>query len=199
MSKRAQELEDYPETGKRAAAKEIDHLDQYSSHFIKLSPLCFLASVGQDGIPDVSPRGGANGFVRVVDPNTLYLPDRPGNNRLDSLSNILSNAGVSLIFVIPGFNECLRVKGKAEICFDDAICETFIENHIKPRSFLQVTVSSAYFHCAKAFMRSNIWSISSQVERSAMPTIGQILKDQTKTSDPLETEEEMLARYKAQL
>jgi PPOX class probable FMN-dependent enzyme len=187
----------YPAPSERSLRKQLDHLDVHCRRFIELSPFVVVASVapGDDGLPDASPRGGAPGFVKVRDPTTLLLPDAPGNNRLDTLSNVAATGRVGLLFLVPGVDETLRVNGSAEVTdADDALAPFAGERH-PPRTVLRVSVHEAYLHCAKAFMRSRLWSAAAQVERSVLPTLGQMINDQIGLTTPPETHEQMLARY----
>ncbi|HEX5819403.1 MAG TPA: pyridoxamine 5'-phosphate oxidase family protein [Gemmatimonadales bacterium] len=187
----------YPAPNERAVRKQLDHLDVHCRRFIELSPLVVMASVaaGDDGPLDASPRGGAPGFVKALDAFTLLLPDAPGNNRLDSLSNIAATERVGLLFLIPGIDETLRVNGAARVSDDDALLAHFAADRHPPRVVVHVTVQQAYLHCAKAFMRSRLWSAAAQVERSTLPTIGKMINDQLGLTTPAETHEAMLARY----
>jgi PPOX class probable FMN-dependent enzyme len=144
---------------------------------------------------DASPRGGAAGFVKTPDSHTLLLPDAPGNNRLDSFTNIVESARVGLLFLIPGFDETLRVNGAAVLSTDPADIARCTDDKRAPKLVIRVGVQEVYLHCAKAFMRSRLWSADSHVPRSAMPTMGQMLNDQTGIETPPETQEEMARRY----
>ncbi|MFG1464448.1 pyridoxamine 5'-phosphate oxidase family protein [Xanthobacter sp. DSM 24535] len=183
----------------RSVAKEIHLLDRHCRDFIALSPFVLLASGGSDGFMDVSPCGDHPGFVVVEDDTTLLLPDRPGNNRLDSLENILERPGVGLLFLIPGVDETLRVNGRAEIHASAELNARFAVAGKVPASVLRVHVQSAYLHCAKSLMRSALWSAEAKVARSALPTMGEMLKDHARLEAPAETQEEMLQRYKSVL
>jgi len=187
----------YPAPNERAVRKELDHLDPHCRRFIALSPFVVLASVapGEDGPLDASPRGGAPGFVRALDDRTLLIPDAPGNNRLDSLANIVATERVGLLFLIPGIDETLRVNGTARVSDDPTLLASFANERHPPRVVVRVEVRQAYLHCAKAFMRSRLWSAAAQVERSALPTIGRMINDQLGLATPPETQEAMLARY----
>jgi PPOX class probable FMN-dependent enzyme len=185
----------YPEPSGRAAAKELDHLDRHCRRFVELSPFVVVASAGADGRVDSSPRGGEPGFVRVVDETTLWLPDSPGNNRLDTLTNLTETGRLGLLFLIPGVDETLRVNGRARVTDDPAVTGTFRTERRTPKVVVQVTVEEAYLHCAKALMRSKLWAPESLRERSVLPTMGRMLADQTGQTGPVETEEEMRARY----
>ena len=187
----------YRPPGERALGKQLDHLDRHCRRFIELSPFVVMASVGPGagGLPDASPRGGAPGFVKVADPTTLLLPDAPGNNRLDTLSNIAATGCVGLLFLVPGIDETLRVNGLAAVRDDASLLAHFADERHPPRVVLEVTVREAYLRCAKAFMRSKLWSAAAQVERSTLPTIGQMINDQMGLTTPPESQEAMLARY----
>ena len=187
----------YPAPNERAVRKQLDHLDVHCRRFIELSPFLVMASVaaGTDGPLDASPRGGAPGFVKALDATTLLVPDAPGNNRLDSLSNIVATERVGLLFLVPGIDETLRVNGAAQVSDDPALLALFTGERHPPRVVIRVAVQQAYLHCAKAFMRSQLWSAAAQVERSTLPTIGRMINDQIGLTTPAETQDEMLARY----
>ena len=187
----------YPAPNERAVRKQLDHLDVHCRRFIELSPFLVMASVaaGTDGPLDASPRGGAPGFVKALDATTLLVPDAPGNNRLDSLSNIVATERVGLLFLVPGIDETLRVNGAAQVSDDPALLALFTGERHPPRVVIRVAVQQAYLHCAKAFMRSQLWSAAAQVERSTLPTIGRMINDQIGLTAPAETQDEMLARY----
>lgn len=168
----------YKPPAPRAAQKVLDHLDDHCQNFIALSPLCILSSANADGQADASPRGDPPGFVQILDDKTLLLPDRPGNNQVDSLQNIVQNSGVGLLFFVPGMNETLRVKGKAEIVTDDDLLEPMKIRNRAPISGLRVTVEEAFLHCGRALIRSRVWDPEAQIDRSDYPTYGQVLADQ---------------------
>jgi len=168
----------YREPAARATQKVLDHLDGHCRKFIALSPLCILSSADADGRADASPRGDPPGFVKVLDEKTLLLPDRPGNNQVDSLQNIVDNPCVGLLFFVPGMNETLRVKGKAEVVTDTKLLEPLTVKRRAPLSGLQITVEEAFLHCGRALLRSRLWDPEVQIERSIYPTYGQVLADQ---------------------
>ena len=168
----------YKPPAPRAAQKVIDHLDVHCRNFIALSPLCVLSTADADGQADASPRGDPPGFVRVLDKKTLLLPDRPGNNQVDSLQNIVQNRGVGLLFFVPGMNETLRVKGKAEIVTDGELLEASEVGSRAPLSGLKVTVEEAFLHCGRSLIRSRLWDPDVRIDRSQYPTYGQVLADQ---------------------
>jgi len=183
----------------RSVKKQIDHIDLHCARFIALSPFVVVASVDAVGALDASPRGGEPGFVRVADAHTLLIPDSPGNNRLDTLTNIVATGSVGLLFMIPGVDETLRVNGRARLNDDPLILTTFANEKRTPKLVIEVTVTAAYLHCAKAFMRSKLWSAESRIERTALPTMGEMLNDQTGMPGAPETQAEMRARYAADL
>jgi len=155
----------------RALWKEIDHINDHYRQFIEASPFVIIATLGEFGL-DCSPRGDPPGFVKVVDSKTLYIPDRRGNNRLDSLRNIVSNRQISLLFMIPGVGETIRISGTAEIIVDSKLCQSFTEGGKAASSILSVSVTKAYFQCQKAIARSKLWPPS--IERPGVPTAGQM-------------------------
>ncbi|MBT7571363.1 MAG: pyridoxamine 5'-phosphate oxidase family protein [Rhodospirillaceae bacterium] len=165
----------YGEPSKRALIKEIDHISAEYQVFVEKSPFVILASSGPGGL-DCSPRGDPAGFVRVLDEKTVLLPDRLGNNRTDSLSNIITDPRVSLLFLIPGVGETLRINGHAEIFVDANLCAEFIVNGKTPRSVLAVHVERVYFQCPKALIRSKLWDLETQVARAELPSSGDIYK-----------------------
>lgn len=189
----------YAQPGERALLKQLPRLDRHCRRFIGLSPFVVIATSGADGRLDASPRGGAPGFVKATAEGALLIPDSPGNNRLDSLQNILANPEVGLLFLIPGFDETLRVNGRAVLSCDDADLAACRDERRLPKIAIRVAVHEAYIHCAKAFMRSRLWDPGALVDRSLMPTIGEIIRDQTGSEAPVETEAEMRRRYEADL
>ena len=191
--------EHYPPAQGRALSKQLDHLDPHCIAFIGLSPFAVLATGGAAGQLDASPRGGAPGFVRVLDRHTLLLPDAKGNNRLDSFSNIAETGRAGLLFMIPGVDETLRVNGEASLSDDAALLALFAGERNPPRLVMRLRVAEAYLHCAKALMRSRLWDSAAQVERSVLPSMGQMISDQTGGSATLESQAQMLARYAADL
>jgi hypothetical protein len=179
----------------RPVDKQLDHIDAHDARFIELSPFIILATSGSGGRADASPRGEAPGFVHVLDAHTLAIPDRPGNNRLDSMENILVNPEVGLIFLIPGVNETLRVNGTAEIRDDDDLRARFEVNGKRPATVIVVDVHEAYLHCAKALMRSRLWDEDAQHAERPIPTMGEMIRDQIDSPDPPETNTDMIRRY----
>jgi len=189
----------YPVAKERSVKKQLAHLDKHCLRFIELSPFVVLASGGTEGHLDASPRGGAPGFVKAPDSHTLLIPDAPGNNRLDTLENIIGTGRLGLLFLIPGVDETLRINGKARLTDEISMLERFKDEKRAPKLLIEVKVEDAYLHCAKALMRSRLWSPESRVERTVLPTMGQMLNDQTGIQTPAETQEQMAERYKADL
>jgi uncharacterized protein len=189
----------YAAPGARALAKEVKELDAHCARFIALSPFCVLSSVIADGGPDLSPRGGAPGFVMVRDSRTLVIPDRPGNNRLDSLRNLAADPRIGLLFLVPGLDETLRVYGRAEIVAGAEIGEELVSNDRAPKTALKISVERAFFQCGKALMRAQLWNAESRRDRSAMPPLGEVIRDQTGLSERVETQQEMVTRYRKEL
>ena len=162
-----------------AVLKEIDHIGPEYRTFIEASPFFALSTCGPEGL-DCSPRGDDPGFVRVLDDKTLMIPDRRGNNRIDSLRNIVRDPRVSLLFLIPGVGETIRVIGRAAISTDPALLESFIFAGKTPRSVIVVSVESVYFQCSKAILRSKLWDASRHLDRASLPSNGTILAAITK-------------------
>jgi uncharacterized protein len=186
----------YKHPDERAIKKQIAALDVHCKNFIKLSPFVLLATSDPDHNMDVSPRGGSAGFVRVsADGLSVLIPDAPGNNRLDSLENIIRTGKAGLLFLIPGFEETLRVNGTAVLSTDPADIAHTTDEHRVPKAVIKVTVEAAYLHCAKAFLRSKLWEASSHVPRDTLPTSRQMMSDQTGIPTAPDTREAMLARY----
>jgi PPOX class probable FMN-dependent enzyme len=159
-----------------AKVKETDRITNAYRALIEASPFFALASSGPDGL-DCSPRGDPKGFVRVLDERTVAVPDRRGNNRIDSLRNLIHDPRVALLFLIPGVSETLRIMGRAAICTDPELCASFTMQGKAPRSVLLIAVEKVFFQCAKAIVRSKLWDPSIQVERATLPTAGKILAE----------------------
>ena len=164
----------YGEASPRSLIKEIDYISDHYRAFIEKSPFVVLASIGPGGL-DCSPRGDPAGFVRVADKKTVMLPDRRGNNRLDTLKNIIGDPRVSLLFLIPGVGETLRINGRATISTDPDLCASFEMQGKAPRSVVVITADRVYFQCQKALARSELWSSDAHVPRDQLPTAGEIL------------------------
>lgn len=182
-----------------AERKVLDRLDRFCRDFIALSPFLVLATADADGRADASPRGDGPGFVQVLDETTLLIPDRRGNNRVDSYGNVLSAPGVGLIFFVPGINETLRVNGRARMTTDAKLLEPLAMQEKAPKLGLIVAVEEAYFHCGKALIRSKLWAPEAQVERESFPTLGRIVAEQTKAITVAEAEANMAEGYRTRL
>lgn len=179
----------YPATHELAIQKFQDRLGIHAQEFIRRSPFLCLGTQSVDGRADVSPRGDPPGFVRILDDRTLAIPDRPGNNRLDSLSNILSNPSVGLLFIVPGFDDTLRVNGRARLVTDPDLLGTMRVNDRVPTLAIMVEVREVFMHCAKAFRRSHLWDASHHQDRRQMPSLIKIILDETTGApDPDEME-----------
>ncbi len=168
--------------------KQKNKLDEFSTQFLNLSPFCTIATMGHDGLPDCSPRGETPGFIQVLDSQTIAIPDRPGNNRLDSLSNIVENPSIGILMIIPGFKETLRINGVAKIVSNLELLEKFEHKGKLPISVIVVTIKEIYFHCAKSITRAKLWKPESIVDRKVMPSLGRILMEQV---NPGKTDEEI--------
>ena len=158
-----------------AIAKEIGYISDHYKAFIDRAPFVVVATVGPEGL-DCSPRGDPPGFVRVRDQGTLLMPDRRGNNRIDSLRNLVRDPRISLLFIIPGIGNTLRVNGRAEIATDADLLHSFAMAGRPPRSVLIISVERIYFQCPKALVRSRLWSQDAQIARSELPSTGAILE-----------------------
>jgi len=201
----------YPAAQERARRKEIPALDRHCRDFIALSPFVVLATGDAARGLDASPRGGDPGFVQVTDEGALLLPDAPGNNRLDTLENIAAGcaegvpgqAWVGLLFLVPGVDETLRVNGVACLSTDPDDLARCTDDRRAPKLAIRVAVRSAYLHCAKALMRSELWNPARHLTRSQLPSMGEMMRDQIAQyrgeAIVAETQAEMLARYRATL
>jgi PPOX class probable FMN-dependent enzyme len=159
-----------------AKVKETDRITKAYQALVEASPFCAMATSGPAGL-DCSPRGDPKGFVRVLDEKTVVVPDRRGNNRIDSLRNLVADPRVALLFLIPGVSETLRIMGRATISTDPELCASFAMQGKAPRCVLKIAVEQVFFQCAKAIVRSKLWDPSIQVERASLPTAGKILAE----------------------
>ena len=190
----------YRQPKELAARKVMTKFEEHSRRFIELSPFLVISTTGSDGIGDVSPRGDAPGFVTVMDDNrTIAIPDRRGNNRIDTLTNIVTNPSVGTIFFIPGVAEVMRVNGDASIHDDPNLCAEFEVKGKQPATVILVEAREIFLHCAKAIMRSGLWKQEVQVERTVMPTIAQMISDQIGRDRPLQTHREVEEAYRKEL
>jgi hypothetical protein len=182
----------------RAVKKQLTRLDRHARNFIALSPFLVVASSDPSGRCDASPKGDAPGFVKVIDDTTLLIPDRLGNNRTDTLGNLLARPGIGLIFFVPGINETLRVNGRASVTVDPALLEPFAVHGKVPRSGILVAAEEIYFHCGKALIRSDLWNPEKHVPRGQWPSLGRIIAEQIGT-DPDEGERYTAESYRTRL
>lgn len=191
----------YLQPHKLTVAKDIGVVDKHGRRFIELSPFAALATVGPNGTVDVSPRGGGPGFIRVSeDGKSLLMPDRPGNNRLDSLRNIAEGSGeVGLMFMIPGVDDIYRVNGPASLIVDDELAKSFEEFGKIPKSLLKVEVREAYLHCPKALMRADLWGDSYKIDRAELPSLSEMVMDQLGLGKPEATHEQQVEGLKQTL
>lgn len=162
----------------KAVRKKLTRLDGHCRAFIEKSPFVLIGSTDGAGNADVSPKGDRPGFATVIDDHTIAIPDRPGNNRLDTLENVIADPAIGLLFVIPGMAETLRVNGRARITADTDLCARLGVDGKPALTVMLVELRACYMHCAKAFMRSGLWQPDGWPSREAMPTLGQILRDQ---------------------
>src|SRR5688500_11197672 len=169
----------FPAQTDLAVHKVQASLDKYAQAFIRRAPFVCIGTQDRAARADVSPRGDPVGFVKILDERTLAIPDRPGNDRLDSLSNILSNPSVGLLFIIPGFDDTLRVSGQARLVTDPKLLRSMSVNDRVPKLAIVVTVSEVFMHCAKAFRRSRLWDPAHFQDRRDMPSLSKIILDQT--------------------
>jgi PPOX class probable FMN-dependent enzyme len=189
----------YKQPSGRAVEKQLAALDRHCRRFIELSPFLLISTQGPDGLGDLSPKGDAPGFVAVLDDNTIAIPDRLGNNRLDTLENLTRNPGVGLIFLVPGVDETCRLNGTAEIRDDEDLLNRFVVNRKPPATVIVVSVKEAYLHCAKALMRAKLWDTARHVERSTLPSIGEMIRDQRGLGGAAESQDEMVEYYRKNL
>ena len=195
----------YGPARERSLKKEIPALDEHATSFIGLSPFVVLASSDADGHMDASPRGGDPGFVKVQDAQTLLIPDSPGNNRLDTLENIIATGRLGLLFMVPGFDETLRINGRAVLSNDPAELGLCADARRTPVLVIRVAVESVYLHCAKAFMRSQLWDASRHTDRAQLPSMAEMMRDQIRAFKgeeieiEAETQAQMMERYRQSL
>jgi PPOX class probable FMN-dependent enzyme len=182
-----------------ATMKCLDRLDGFSRQFIGWSPFFVLASSDGSGNLDATPRGDQPGFVEVIDDATLQFPDRPGNNRLDTMTNLLANPGVGMLFLIPGFDESLRVNGIAQILDTPDLCARFTVNGKPALAVVRVAVKEVYFHCGKALKRSKLWDPDGRRDRATFPSHGRIIAEQTKVVSVQESESYVETSYRERL
>ncbi len=183
----------------RAKDKSLSNLDKHAIHFIATSSFLVMSTSNNEGKLDASPRGGAPGFVKVINKTEIVIPDAKGNNRLDSISNIVETGTIGLLFMIPGIDETLRINGQASICTDTKYLELFTSESTTPKACIVITIEELFLHCAKAFMRSRLWDEKAKIDRQSFPSMGQMLKDQLGASEAPESREDMIKRYEKDL
>lgn len=188
----------YDQPSELVQKKILSRLDKHARAFIALSPFVVLATHGPDGA-DASPRGDAPGFVQVIDDAALLLPDRRGNNLIDSLRNVTQSPDVGLLFLVPGINESLRVNGRAGIVTDAALLAPLAVQGKLPASALKISVREVFFHCGKAMIRSGLWQPESRVPRDAFPTLGRVIADQVGGLDAEAADANLEESYKSRL
>lgn len=176
------------EVGPLAAGKTLKRIDKYAKTYIERSPFLCIGTADENGNADVSPRGDPPGFVRIVDDRTIIIPDRPGNNRVDTMANIIANPKVGILFIIPGIDDTLRVNGRAEIIDDPVELASAAINGRAPKIGIRVHVDEVFFHCAKAFRRSQLWDQAAQQDRSFLPGLAHMVMEQARACE-VDTEE----------
>jgi len=191
------ELYGYPKG--RAKDKQLPSLERHSSNFLAHSPFVTISTYAKSGSVDCSPRGGNPGFVKIINDNCIILPDGKGNNRLDSLVNIIETGQIGCLFLIPGVDETLRINGLARISTSPEYLSLFSDDRNPPKTCIEITIKEVFLHCAKALMRSELWSLKAQIDRADFPTMGGMINDQLSIKDDPETQEDMIARYKQDL
>lgn len=189
----------YLPTKERALKKQLSRLDHHCRSFLALSRFVVLSTSDSEGNMDASPRGGEAGFIKVIDDNTVIIPDWSGNNRLDTFSNILATRRIGALFLVPGVDEALRINGAASLRNDEAFTSLCEVNGRFPKVVVHITVKEAYLHCAKAIMRAQLWVAEAQVERKVLPTMNEILREQIGQTEPAEPQDLMIARHKTEL
>jgi PPOX class probable FMN-dependent enzyme len=190
----------YGEPNERAVKKQLLKLEKHSRAFIAMSPFIVTSTCDAEGRLDASPKGDAPGFVAVLDDETLLIPDRLGNNRIDSISNILQHPRIGVLFLVPGIRETLRVNGRAQITVDPELLEACVVNGKPPRSGILVAADEVYFHCGKAIIRSDLWNPEKHVSRKDFPSLGVVIAEQIgQQVEPKEAERMTEESYVARL
>jgi PPOX class probable FMN-dependent enzyme len=183
------------EPTRSSANKEMPSLDELCRQFLSLSTILFISTVGRDGKADVSPRGDPAGFIKVLDDRTIAIPDRPGNRRVDTMSNILDNPGASvgLVFLVPGVDEMMRASGRARVSSDPALLAGMAVGGKMPKLAIVIALDEVFFHCGKALKRARIWDPAAQIERRAFASYAQIIQTQRRSDEPIEKIEKLIA------
>jgi len=182
----------YAAVSKTAALKDIGHIDRHMARFIGLAPICLIATADKSGKQDLTPRGDPPGAFKVLDERTIALADRPGNNRLDTLRNLLENPEIALTFLIPGVNETVRVAGAARLSVDPELLASMAVQDKLPKCAIVVAVRQAYLHCAKALLRSRLWSADYAQPKGAFPSIARMIGDQVGLSEEEKAQREAM-------
>jgi uncharacterized protein len=189
----------YGTPSEMSLAKELHRLDKHCRAFIALSPFVVLASADAQGRCDASPRGDAPGFVAVLNEQTLAIPDRTGNKRVDTMLNLTENPRIGALFLVPGVNETLRVNGRVRISLDPALLASMAVNGKLPSAATLIDVEEVYFQCAKAIIRSDLWNPEKRVPRGTFPSLGRVLADQIKGAEAEQLEQTIEERYRTSL
>lgn len=189
----------YGSVSARAQQKQLPALEKHSINFLSLSPFATIATFSANGEVDCSPRGGAPGFARVINSNKLAIADARGNNRLDSLTNIVQTGRIAALFVIPGIDEMLRINGSAYLSIDPLDLAHSSGDKNPAKTVIIIDIEDVYLHCAKSIMRSKIWHPESLQQRSVLPSMSKMIADQTNASGELESQTAMIKRYQQQL
>lgn len=179
----------------RASIKVLEKLEKHAKNFILYSPFFIMSTYDRAGRSDASPRGGQPGFVKILDDNTLLVPDAKGNNRVDSLVNIIETGKIGCLFLIPGIDETLRINGEATISTDIEYISMFPDENHPPKTCIRIGINEVFLHCAKALMRSKLWDNTYRIERPGFPKMGTMLNEQLNTDTPVESQEDMVKRY----
>ncbi len=189
----------YGQASGRSLQKQLSCLEKHSIEFISLSPFMVLSTYSKEGAVDSSPRGGEPGFARLINPTKIAIADARGNNRLDSLINIVETARVGCLFMIPGVDETLRINGSAYLSVSEEDLQYSCGDKNPPKSVIIIEIEEVFLHCAKSMMRSKLWCPESIQHRNVLPSMGQMIRDQVGDTGPVETQQEMVSRYKNQL
>ena len=183
----------------RAKTKVLSQLEKHSKNFIRHAPFFVMSTYDQSGRSDASPRGGKAGFVKIINDHTLVIPDAKGNNRVDSLVNLVETGNIGCLFLIPGIDETLRINGSAIITTNPDYIKQFPEERHPPKTCIEISIKEVFLHCAKALMRSELWNKTYHVKRPGFPTMGVMLNEQLGTNKAFESQEDMVKRYSEDL
>jgi len=183
----------------RTVDKQLSSFEAHSINFVEHSPFVVISTHSSSGMGDCSPRGGVPGFVKIISSTQIVIPDGKGNNRLDSLENIIETGKIGCVFLIPGVDETLRINGEARISASNDHLSLFSGDRNQPKACIEITVTELYLHCAKALMRSKLWDIEAQIKRSDFPSMAAMINDQLSIKEKPESQEDMVARYQSDL